>query len=171
MKAIPENIKIKLQNYLDGKLTSVEASEIEKLISQDENIKLSFDNLRTIDAYLKKQKLVEPSKNFTERVMEGLDSYAAGRSFSLRNGIFLLVGVLVLTGLASVLISLGVFDTANSLNLNNLVSTNYIKKDLPTIPFNGKLIMNVLIMINLAIAFIVLDKAVLKPWFERRMHV
>jgi hypothetical protein len=34
------------------------------------------------------------------------------------------------------------------------------------------MVMNVIILLNLALAFLVLDRAVLKPWFERRrMHV
>jgi len=171
MKKIPENISQLLQQYLDKQLSETQAREVENLLESNEAVRNTFDRLQIVDGFLKNQPLQEPSKNFTDSVMNRLDSYPATRSFSLRNGIFLLVGVLLLTAIASVLISLGVFDTTDSLNLNNVISTNYLKRDLPTIPFDGTLIMNVLIIINLAIAFVVLDKAVLKPWFEqRRMH-
>jgi hypothetical protein len=70
-------------------------------------------------------------------------------------------------------LSAGVFDGTSSIDLNQtLLPNKYIQQSLPTISFNGKMVMNVIILLNLALAFLVLDRAVLKPWFERRrMHV
>jgi hypothetical protein len=51
------------------------------------------------------------------------------------------------------------------------VVNKYLDWELPEIPFNGKLIVNLIIIANIALAFIVLDRAVLKPWFERRRNM
>jgi hypothetical protein len=65
-----------------------------------------------------------------------------------------------------------VFDTSGSIDLNQTIVPNkFIQQPLPSIPFNGKLVMNVIIILNLALAFLVLDKAVLKPWFEKRARL
>ena len=71
----------------------------------------------------------------------------------------------------SLLLSAGVFDSTNTLELMDIVIQNKyidINKSLPSIPFNEKMVVNIIILLNLALAFVVLDRTVLKPWFEKR---
>ncbi len=48
---------------------------------------------------------------------------------------------------------------------------NLFNFKLPAISINGKLLINSIIVLNLAIAFIVIDRTILRPLFERRMKV
>jgi hypothetical protein len=79
---------------------------------------------------------------------------------------------MIAVGIGAFLLSAGVFDSTGAIDLNDMgIQNKYIQESLPTIPVNGKLIMNVIIMLNIALAFLVLDRAILKPWFERRTRM
>jgi hypothetical protein len=82
---------------------------------------------------------------------------------------------MVAIGLGAVLLSAGVFDTSGSIQLADIVINNKyleVNKPLPSIPINGKVIVNVIIALNLALLFVVIDRTILKPWFAKRtkMH-
>jgi hypothetical protein len=172
MKKIPQSIDDKLLDYLDGKLNPSELSILEGQIQRDEHIKARLENLRLTHQVLNQFKIEQPSKNFTQVLMQKLDQAPArSTNFSIRNGIFLLVGVLAAVGIASLLVSAGVFDNPATINLNSVnIPDKYIREPLPTIPISGKLIVNIVIILNLGLAWIVLDRTILKPYFQRRVQ-
>lgn len=163
----------KLLDYLDGTLAGSEKESLENLIKNSAALKNRLDELRVLDAGLRSVKIEQPSKNFTQLVMNKLDQYPIqSKSFSSRNGIILLVGVLVAVGIGSLLVAGGSFDGTSSIELNqNIIPNKYLQNPLPAIPFNGKLVVNIIILLNLALAFLVLDRAILKPWFEKRARM
>jgi hypothetical protein len=160
----------KLFEYMDGGLTGIEKENIEQLLRTSPALQARLEELRTLDADLRTIKLEQPSKNFTQRVMSRLDQYPLKSPFSFRNGILLLTGVLVAIGIGSLLVAGGVFDGTSTIDLNQTIGpvNKYIEKPIPTFNFNGKLMVNIIILLNLALAFLVLDRAILKPWFEKR---
>jgi hypothetical protein len=160
----------KLFEYIDGTLKGVEKEGIEQLLKNSPELQARLAELRKLDADLRLITIEEPSKNFTQRVMLKLDQYPLrSSSISFKNGIFLLVGVLIAIGIGSLLVAGGVFDGTSSIDLNNTIMPNkYIQKPLPTFNINVKLLVNVIILLNMAIAFVVLDRTILKPWFEKR---
>lgn len=161
-----------LLNYLDGSLKPEEKTDFEKLLSQSDALRIRLDELRVIHFALRQTKLDQPSKNFTQLVMGKLDGYTERSTFPIRNGIWLLAGVLVAVGIVSLLVSSGVFDqTQTMVDLNKInLPKQYIQEPLPSIPFNGKLLINIIIVLNLGLAWLVLDRAILKPYFQRRMQ-
>jgi len=160
----------KLFEYMDGGLKGIEKENIEQLLRTSPALQARLEELRKLESELRTIKLDQPSKNFTQRVMSKLDQYPIKNSLTSRNGIFLLAGVLVAVGVGSLLVAGGVFDGTSTIDLNQtIVPVNkYLQKPLPTFNFNGKLMVNIIILVNLALAFLVLDRAILKPWFERR---
>ena len=172
MKKISQQLDDTLLDYLDGLLSSAEKQRVEHLLQSDEAIANRLRELRELGQSLREFTLEQPSKNFTQVVMRKLDQYPARTGLSIRNGIFLLAGVLATAGIATVLISAGVFDgSSTSLNLNQFeLSGKYISKPLPSIPFNGKVILNTIVFLNVALGFLVLDRAILKPFFQRRRN-
>jgi hypothetical protein len=172
MKKIPQSIDDKLLDYLDGKLSQHELVILEEEIQRNEQIKARLESLRLTHQVLNQFKLEQPSKNFTQILMQKLDQAPArSTSFSIRNRIFLLVGVLAAVGIASLLVSAGVFDGPTAIDLNNInIPEKYIQQPLPTIPVSGKLIVNIIIILNLGLAWIILDRAILKPYFQRRVQ-
>lgn len=173
MKKIPQALEEMLFDYLDGTLSAADKQRLETELSRNPELKARLDELQNVELWLSKIPLEEmPSRNFTQQVMGKLDQYPA-RSSSLtsRNGIFLLVGILVAVGLATILVSSGVFDgVQTTINLNQELPQKYIQKSLPPIALSGKLIVNIVILLNLGLAWLVLDRAILKPLFQRRMH-
>ncbi len=159
----------KLFEYIDGGLKGSEKVSIEQLLKNTPALHARLEELRRLDTELRSAKIEQPSKNFTQRVMSKLDQYPMRSSnLTFRNGILLLAGVMVAVGIGSLLVAGGVFDTSSIDLYQTTILNKYIQKPLPTFNFNGKLIMNVIILLNLALAFLVLDRAILKPWFERR---
>ena len=172
MEKIPQALDDTLLNYLDGSLKPEEKTDFEKLLSQSDALRIRLDELRVIHFALRQTKLDQPSKNFTQLVMGKLDGYTERSTFPIRNGIWLLAGVLVAVGIVSLLVSSGVFDqTQTMVDLNKInLPKQYIQEPLPSIPFNGKLLINIIIVLNLGLAWVVLDRAILKPYFQRRMQ-
>ena len=168
MKKISQHLDDELLLYLDGELDSTAKEKLELALQQDEALKHRLTELQTMESFLKSDTLESPSKNFTQLVMNKLDQYPAQTSsFSMFNGILLLAGILLMTGIAAILVSSGVFDQASgALDLNTLeISQHYIQRTLPSIPIYGKLIVNVIIVLNLGLCWLILDRTILKPFF------
>ena len=167
---ISQNQDDKLFEYIDGGLKGIEKENFEQLLKTSPVLRARLEELRKLDADLRTITLQQPSKNFTQRVMSKLDQYPVRSNFSFKNGIILLAGVLVAVGVGSLLVAGGVFDGTSTIDLNQTMGpvNKYIEKPIPTFNFNGKLMVNIIILLNLALAFLVLDRAILKPWFDKR---
>ncbi|MBA4054847.1 MAG: hypothetical protein C0490_09060 [Marivirga sp.] len=172
MKKIPPQLEDKVLLFIDGELNTAEIQEMEAELRVNDALRIRYDELRTLHSSLKSVPIDHPSKNFTQVVMGKLDHYPrTSANFSIRS-ILLLAGVLVAVGIAAILVSAGVFDGASTtIDLNEIeLSKKYIDKSLPLIPLNGKLIVNIIILLNLGLAWLVLDRAILKPLFQRRLQ-
>lgn len=172
MKKIPQALEDKLLEYIDGKLQPSERESFESLLNQDTNLSNRLEELRSMNALMRQIKMDQPSKNFTERVMSNLSQKPVTTLLSIRNGIFLLIAVLATIGIAAYLISIGTFDNTTAvIDLNTInIPKKYFDKQLPSLPFDGKIMLNIIIMLNLALVFVVLDRLILKPFFRRRMQ-
>jgi hypothetical protein len=128
--------------------------------------------LSSIDRYLKSVKIEQPSVNFTQHVMSNLHrASAVTLGLPSRNKILMLAGILVTIGVTILLIAGGSFNDVTSITLDQqLIPNDQLREYIPSIPFNGKLVINIVILMNLALAFMILDRAVLKPWFDKRRH-
>ena len=163
-----------LLDYLDGILPAGERAALEALLGQDTAVAARLEELRLMNNLMGNQKLEDPSPSFTASVMRRLDDRSSLARLSIRNGIFMVVGILVIVAIAAALVSAGVFDGTNTtVDLNDVTHSNrYFTNPytLPSFSLNGRLIINGIIMLNLALAFIVLDRTVLRPWFQRRLN-
>jgi hypothetical protein len=121
----------------------------------------SEKELRLIDEVLgKKNKLENPSSNFTHRVMMNLHSLPVASSLSPRNGLLLLGGTMVAVTLLTFLVSGGTFDSMNeTINLPQLKQS---------VPVSGTWVMKGLIILNIVLAFALFDRTILRPFFNKR---
>lgn len=171
MKKLSQHVEETLQDYLDGTLEPSRREALEQQLRQDTGLQKRLEELRIADSLLRQSGIEQPSRNFTSLVMNRLDQYPLRSGLSIRNGILLLAGVLVVTAAAVVLLTTGAFNDTATLDLNNLtVTQQYIRQTLPTVAIDGKLMVNAIVLLNLALALIVLDRAVLRPWFQRRLE-
>ena len=170
MSKIPQHLEDKLLDYIDGKLEASQHQSFEASIASDPALKSRLDELTSADHLLRQMTIATPSRNFTTSVMSNLDRYTQ-QSPSIRNGLFLLSGILLVLVIAVTLLTIGVFDGAATVDLNQLnLAQEFLKENLPSISIDGKWVINTIILLNLAVAFVVLDRAVLKPFFQRRMQ-
>jgi len=174
MKQLKQSDLDQLARYIDDELNAIERASFERRLGENELLQEKYLAMAETHAMLKSQPLQSPSKNFTERVMQNLDLYTPPTvTFSVKNGIFLLAGVLVAGVLALYLVSHGTFDGQVSVfnPAKYTLTQKLIDTRLPSVSFDGKTIVNVIVLINLVIAWVVLDRTILRPLFRRRMGV
>jgi hypothetical protein len=165
----------RLLNYLDGKMSGAEVEVLRKQLESSPLLRQRLEELQVVHSFLnaRAEINIKPSPAFTDRVMNNLDKAPAiDGAISPRNGLLLLGGIIVAVSIGILLIASGFFDTVNApIQLTNLQLPEEIKNlSLQSIPFNGKMLMKFLIVINLGLAFLVLDRTVLKPYFEKKHH-
>ena len=171
MKKISQQLDDIILDYIDGTLDMIQRESFEKSLKENSDLRERFEEIRLVHSKLRNQSLLNPSPDFTSIIMTKLDQHPSRAGLSLMNGVLLLIGIFVVLSIALVLLSKGVFDESTSFDLNNIGLVNqYIKQNLPSIPVNGKLIVNMIVLLNLGLAFIVLDRAILKPFFTKRMQ-
>ncbi|MFN3840598.1 MAG: anti-sigma factor family protein [Cyclobacteriaceae bacterium] len=169
MKKLAQHQDDRLLDYIDGTLTVAEREQLEQDLRSIPALRQRLDELETVCRSLKVVSVEEPSKNFTQQVMDRLDQYPVGVGLSTRNGLILLAGVMAAIVVGSFLLAGGAFDKPGMIDLNTIVpQNNYLQQRLPTLNFNGRMIMKVIILLNIGFAFMVLDRTILKPWFDQR---
>jgi len=159
-----------LLRYLDGEFDISQRKILEAEIQQSELLKNKLEELKLIQAHLTRKATLEaPSKNFTQKVMEGLEMQPARPLLSPRKGLLLLIGILIASGISLMLLTNGVFDqTTTSLVLDAPVKNKWIEDTTFTIPFNGKILVNGILFLNLGLALVLLDRTILRPLFQKR---
>ena len=102
--------------------------------------------------------------------MEGLEAQPIRSLFSPRKGLLLLIGVIIASGISLMLLTNGVFDaTSTSLLVDAApIKNKWIQDPSFSIPFNGKILVNGIIFLNLALALVLLDRTILRPLFQKR---
>ncbi|MEZ4947731.1 MAG: hypothetical protein R2804_19520 [Cyclobacteriaceae bacterium] len=173
MKKISQEIDELLIAYLDGTLTGEKLEKVKNGLSTSEDLRNRLEVLKLIQQSLEHNTLLHPSNNFTQSVMRNLDKVPASSMLTPKNGLILLAGILVAMGIGASLVDTGIFNELNGmLSLNPVkLPTGITTPALPNIPFSGKLIVNSIIALNMGLAFLLLDRTVLKPFFNRRSRM
>ena len=160
-----------LLRYLDGSLTEKELEKLQGELKQSPELQAKLAELESIHRFLeKKSRLEMPSKNFTQRVMDRLDTLPQTSFISPRNGLYLLVGILVASGMLVMILSSGALNNmTTTLSVENPISNqNLLDISKVSLPIDIKLVIKVIIFINLALAFVMLDRTILRPLFRQR---
>lgn len=163
-----------LLRYLDGELDPSQKIILETEIQRSAVLKSRLEELQFVRSFLMRKATMEtPSKNFTQKVMEGLDVQPARSLFSPRKGLLLLIGIIIASAISLMLLTHGVFDqTTTSLVVDAApVKNKWIETPSLSIPFNGKILVNGILFLNLALALVLLDRTILRPFFQRRTSV
>jgi anti-sigma factor RsiW len=170
MKNNQPNVDDLIFQYLDGQLPMQDKERFEVELKVNADLRTRFTELKLIHDKLAHAVLESPSSNFTARVMINLGTFATPTMLSPKNGLILLLGVGIATLLGVYFLSSGLFDQLTgpiALEQFSLPKT-IIKQPLPSIPFNGNLVMKVLVGLDLAIAFVLFDRTILQPYFRNR---
>lgn len=172
MDSITTSEEDNLQDFLDGNLEGPALQQLKQHLATSPALQRRLEELRQIHNHLNSQTLQTPSPVFVDRVMRNLSRAVISTQPSPKNGLMLLAGVVIASGMLAVLISAGAFDQLSGLiNMEQIEPLKkYVTPALPSFSVNGKLIMKILIGINLVLAFVVLDRTVLRPYFQRRAN-
>lgn len=159
-----------LLDFLDGNTTEAERARLQQLIGMNSEMKKRVEALQAIHLFLQNQnKIEQPSKTFTEKVMSGLHARPSFSLLSPRNGLLLLIGLMVASGLAIMLVSSGSFDQWHTFfNIGQIPVKNNLVKLPTSVPFDLKVVVKIFVMINVVIAFVLLDRTILRPIFQKR---
>lgn len=171
MKTIEQSKERELLHYLDGELSPAQANALEKELAQSADLSARLKELKAVRSFLTSKATLEiPSRTFTQKVMDGLEVQPQRSVFSPRNGVLLLVGIMIASGLVISLLTLGVFDgnPAPITITPPAVSNDWFTLPSFKIPFNGKIIVNTILILNMGLAFVLLDRTILRPIFQRR---
>lgn len=160
----------RLLDYLDGKLDGTSLAQLRKELEDSAAMRARLEQLRIVHRTLAHTKLESPSFMFTEKVMKNLHVSPPQSSMSPRNGLMLLSGIIVAAGVLIALMGSGIFDGfKETLPLDQTTQLQkYIQPSIHQISINGRMIIKLLVGLNLALAFVVLDRTVLKPYFQKR---
>lgn len=171
MEKFSQNFEASLQDYLDGKLNSSQWEALERALKEKPALREKLEALKLADSILRNLSAEQTSKNFTSSVMSRLDQYPLRTGLTITNGVLLFFGILVVMALTIILMDAGVFEQKTTFNLNSIgLIQSYLDKSVPEISVDGKLVVNIIIVLNLVLAFMVLDRAILKPLFKRRIN-
>lgn len=173
MKKISQEIDTLLFSYLEGKLEGEKLEKLKANLEKSEDLRNRLELLSMIHRSMGSETIAEPSPNFTQRVMSNLHRLPATEGLSPRNGLILLCGILVAVGIAIAMLDLGIYNSLNGiLSFEELkVPTGFSTPTIPSISFNGKWVVNGIIALNLGLAFLILDRTILRPLFNRRSRM
>lgn len=160
----------RLLDYLDGRLEGAGLHHLKEELQSSEVLRKRLEELRSVHRVLATAKLESPSPAFVTKVMQNLNAVSFSSPLSPKNGILLLTGVMVAAGILAGMLSVGIFDQLTGVvSLERVAPVQkYFQQSLPPFSINVKLIIKILIGLNLVLGFIVLDRTVLKPFFQRR---
>ena len=159
-----------LLNFLDGMGSERERRNFEKSVNENAANQKRLKELEAVHFFLRNQKGIEqPSKNFTEKVMDRLHTKPSFTFFSPKNGLILLAGLIVASGLALMLASSGAFDQLHTVfNFQSIPLKTDIVKVPTSVPFDIKVFVKIFVLVNLVIGFLLLDRTILRPIFQKR---
>lgn len=170
MEKITNDQEDSLLDFLDGKLEGTSLQGLKRELESSPALQQRLEELRRVHTFLESKTLQSPSPRFVERVMQNLSQTPLSYYASPKNGLMLLVGVMIASGMLAMVISAGTFDQITGLIAFDQIAPvkKYVTPSLPALHISGKLVMKVLIGINLVLAFLVLDRTILRPLFQRR---
>lgn len=168
MDKLPRNI---LFDYLDGKLNEGQLADLQRQLDASPELRSQLEEFRALHQQLQNASNLEsPGENFTRKVILGLDNYRTWDGLSPRNGMLLFSGIVIAVGVCLLFLKAGVFDSINgTVPLPNVtLNKQWLNIQLPSVAVNVKIIVNGLLIAITCIAFVLLDRTILRPIFNRR---
>ncbi|MBN8578597.1 MAG: hypothetical protein J0L66_16760 [Cytophagales bacterium] len=156
-----------LLRYLDGELSEPAAIELQATLEKDSRLQQRLNELREVHALLiAATKVQTPSLKFEESVMNNLQ--LPGQRVTRSRAWLLLAGSLVASITMLLLLSVGAFNNSTTILIDAPVSNTLIT--LPELSFNlnMRMIVNLIVFVNLILLFFLLDRTILKPYFNQR---
>ncbi len=170
MKADMKFTEDTITKYIDDELSIDEKVLFDKELKIDTAFAELFDHHRTIHVTLAKEQLQSPAANFVDEVMSSVrvSNITETKFFNkMRLLILSLIAVAVATSLYY--LSMKFYPTLG-LNISNEISLKDVTLNLQPAQklINSDILFKVVFYVNGLISLLLLDRAILKPYFARR---
>ena len=157
--------------YLDGLHGEVERKRFEKALQASPQLQKRLQWLQSVEKLFSENYIQAPSPEFSGKVMTALDK--PGYQRFPKNGLLLLLGVLVALTFVVLLMSGGNFDPGI---FNQMVPKSLsIGNSHFSVPSDGlpdlKMLINGILFLNLFLALLLLERVIFRPMFRRRIGI
>ena len=156
-------------SFLDDAMHPTEKENFLAAVKENPELKKLLDEEKLIRSYFKSFVPHEPDAHFTVKVMERIQNPGGDYSISVKRSLLLLAGAMLVSLLTAFLVSKGIFDSQGTINITE--TYNGIGKYIPEvkpIAINNRILVNGILILNLLIGFVLLDRVVLRPLFQKR---
>lgn len=146
---------------IDGMATPEIMNQHETLMGESQEYKEEFEKYNFLNEQLLKLDLEMPSMRFTENVLDNVLSLKSGVKRKDRTPLI----YMILTGTFSILMMLMVWpNSTNKISSDLKVNTEGV-----TTILSNPILTYTFIILNIILLFIIIDKKVLKPYFDKRI--
>ena len=157
-------------NYLDGTLEEKDRIEFEEVIQNNLSLRQEYEHYKAIHEAMLAEPIRSPGNDFAERVMASITTLELRTARFFNKGRLFVLGLVTLILLSSIYF-LGVqFYPAIGDMLGNEVSLKQFTLNLNPAQrvLDSGVLFKVVFYTNGVIGLLLLDRALLKPYFERR---
>jgi hypothetical protein len=156
--------------YLDEELSSTEAAAFELELTVNKSFAELFERHEAIHSSLSKSKVLSPSTNFTTRVMTTVGSLSFSSSnFFNRTRLYVLLLIIIALATTLYYLSMQFYPTMGNEISNELTMKDFTVNLQPAQQLlDSALLFKIVFYVNGLVCLLLLDRAILKPYFERR---
>lgn len=157
-------------NYLDGNLSSEESRAFEEVVQRDEKLAGLLKYHKRLHTSLQRQKMTSPSDGFVERVMDSVNEINRNPSRFFNRGRMMVIGLVAIIVLSSLYYLSIHFNVGFGGIITDQVTLQKFTFDLNPAQqvLNSDLLFKLVFYVNAVIGLLLLDRAVLRPYFARR---
>ncbi|MEM6524060.1 MAG: hypothetical protein AAGF85_06695 [Bacteroidota bacterium] len=159
-----------LLDYIDGALDKADEQFIKKQLQSDMQLRARLHDLKKADKHLMGD-ILHPSVNFTDTVWKKISNMGSAPRLSL-NGLLIVLAAMVTVVLGSYFMTDSIIDINLNVGVPSSV-TEYVKVPEVELPkgINLKIISQILLYSISFLLLLILDRAILKPYFRRRRQL
>jgi len=157
-------------SYLDGELADEEVLQFKKKLSENKKFADRFARFETMHKSLLDNPLASPSANFVDRVMESVAVVRAREmKFFNRSRLFVISIIVLIVATSLYYFAVQFYPTIGGAIADQITLKSFTLNLQPAQEFfSSTLIYKVVLYVNGLICLLLLDRAVLKPYFTRR---
>lgn len=153
----------RIWEYLDGNMSSAESENFRIELRDNEELMMAYEHFKKVHLGLSEVKVQSAPTGFTQRVMGAITAQRE----SYRKGGLLLSLLALFTVLGG---SLFIFDSMLEYNIHVNGIENIIDQTQLVLNIDFQVVNIVLMTITSILGLLVLDKALLKPYFQNRRY-
>ena len=156
--------------YIDGELSDIEENAFKTELAINKSFAELYERHTAIDNSLSNTKVLSPSSSFTSRVMTsvGYLTFSTNKFFN-RTRLYVLLLIVIALATTIYYLSAQFYPTMGNEISNELTMQDFTLNLQPAQQLlDSALLFKIVFYVNGLVCLLLLDRAILKPYFERR---